>query len=155
MTSRSSLRLASRELSQIGELLKQQTQTEVTLMSHVAVITGASRRIGAASALVLAERGFRVVVNYRASAEADEVVGAVTATGGEAVAVRADVTVADDVSAMVDETNEKCYAGPFFIPDRRVDPTLGQQAIDAVAGELGVAPTSAADFYGPTPVSAG
>ena len=44
-------------------------------MRRVAVITGASRGIGAATALVLAERGFRVVVNYRSSAEqADEVV---------------------------------------------------------------------------------
>jgi len=74
-------------------------------MARVAVITGASRGIGAATALVLAERGFRVVVNYRSSAEqADEVVRAATATGGEAVAIRADVTAPDDVTAMVEET---------------------------------------------------
>ena len=36
-------------------------------MSRVAMITGASRGIGAATARILAERGFRVVVNYRAS----------------------------------------------------------------------------------------
>ena len=47
-------------------------------MRRVAVITGASRGIGAATALVLAERGFRVVVNYRASAQqAEEVVAAI------------------------------------------------------------------------------
>ena len=74
-------------------------------MARVAVITGASRGIGAATALVLAERGFRVVVNYRSSAEqADEVVRAAIATGVEAVAIRADVTAPDDVTAMVDET---------------------------------------------------
>ncbi|WP_430331799.1 SDR family NAD(P)-dependent oxidoreductase [Rhodococcus sp. ACT016] len=74
-------------------------------MSRVAVITGASRGIGAASALVLAEQGFRVVVNYRSSAEqADEVVQAATVAGGEAVAIRADVTASDDVAAMVQET---------------------------------------------------
>ncbi len=77
-------------------------------MSRVAVITGASRGIGAATARVLAERGFRVVVNYHSSAEeADEVVGAITAAGGEAVAVRADVTVADDVAAMAGETEQR------------------------------------------------
>jgi len=77
-------------------------------MDRVAVITGASRGIGAATASVLAERGFRVVVNYRSSAEAaDEVVLAVTAAGGEAVAIRADVTAPGDVAAMVDETTEK------------------------------------------------
>src|SRR5271156_2353629 len=77
-------------------------------MSRVAVITGASRGIGAATALVLAEQGFRVVVNYRSSAEqADEVVQSVTAAGGEAVAIRADVTVPDDVATMVNETERK------------------------------------------------
>src|SRR5277367_129402 len=77
-------------------------------MSRVAVITGASRGIGAATALVLAEQGFRVVVNYRSSAEqADEVVRAVTAAGGEAVAIRADVTAPDDVAAMVNETERR------------------------------------------------
>ena len=44
-----------------------QPETEVTLMRRVATITGASRGIGAATALVLAERGFRVVVNHHAS----------------------------------------------------------------------------------------
>lgn len=77
-------------------------------MSRVAVITGASRGIGAATASVLAEQGFRVVVNYRSSAgEADEVVRAATAAGGEAVAFRADVTAPEDVAAMIDGTNEK------------------------------------------------
>ena len=77
-------------------------------MDRVAVITGASRGIGAATALVLAERGFRVVVNYHSSAEqADEVVAAVTAAGAEAVAIRADVTEPDDVAAMIGETERR------------------------------------------------
>jgi NAD(P)-dependent dehydrogenase (short-subunit alcohol dehydrogenase family) len=77
-------------------------------MGRVAVITGASRGIGAATALELAERGFRVVVNYRSSAEeADDVVRTATAAGGEAMAIRADVTDAGAVAAMVDETEQK------------------------------------------------
>lgn len=77
-------------------------------MTRVAVITGASRGIGAATATVLADRGYRVVVNYRSSAqEADEVVGAIGAAGGEAVAVRADVTEPEDVSAMVRDTEQR------------------------------------------------
>jgi NAD(P)-dependent dehydrogenase (short-subunit alcohol dehydrogenase family) len=77
-------------------------------MSRVALITGASRGIGAATARVLAERGFRVVVNYRSSAEeADDVVAEITAAGGEAVAIKADVTVPGDVSAMTDEIDQQ------------------------------------------------
>jgi NAD(P)-dependent dehydrogenase (short-subunit alcohol dehydrogenase family) len=77
-------------------------------MSRVALITGASRGIGAATASVLAEQGFRVVVNYRSSAEeADAVVRAVTEAGGEALAIRADVTESDDVTAMVAETEQR------------------------------------------------
>jgi len=77
-------------------------------MNRVALITGGSRGIGAATALVLAEQGFRVVVNYRSSAEqADEVVRAATAAHGEALAIRADVTEADDVVAMIGEVEER------------------------------------------------
>jgi 3-oxoacyl-[acyl-carrier protein] reductase len=76
--------------------------------TRVALVTGASRGIGAATATVLAERGFRVVVNYRSSAaEADDVVAEVVAAGGEAVAFRADVTEPDDVSAMVSDTESR------------------------------------------------
>ena len=77
-------------------------------MDRVALVTGASRGVGAATAQVLAQQGFRVVVNYHSSAEqADDVVAAVTAAGGEAVAIRADVTVPDDVAAMVEATQQR------------------------------------------------
>ncbi len=77
-------------------------------MNRVAVITGASRGIGAATARELAERGYRVVVNHRDSAaQAEEVVAAISATGGEAVAIRADVTSLDDVTALFDETEQR------------------------------------------------
>jgi 3-oxoacyl-[acyl-carrier protein] reductase len=83
-------------------------ETEVTLMRRVALITGASRGIGAATTSVLAERGLRVVVNYHASAhEAVEAVAAITAAGGEAVAIQADVTAPDDVARMVSEINKR------------------------------------------------
>jgi len=53
-------------------------------MARVAIITGASRGIGAATALVLAKRGYRVVVNHRASApQAEEIVAAIAAAGAK------------------------------------------------------------------------
>ena len=71
-------------------------------MARVALITGASRGIGAATAVGLAKQGYRVVVNHRASApQADATVATIVATGGEAVAIQGDVTKPEDVTAMV------------------------------------------------------
>lgn len=74
----------------------------------VALITGASRGIGAVTALTLAKRGYRVVVNHRASApQAEKVVADIVAAGGEALAIKADVTESGDVAAMVDMINQQ------------------------------------------------
>jgi NAD(P)-dependent dehydrogenase (short-subunit alcohol dehydrogenase family) len=67
----------------------------------VAVVTGGSRGIGAATAVALAEHGWDVCLSYRAAEEAAAVVLAdCQAAGARAVAVRADVAVADDVTAL-------------------------------------------------------
>lgn len=67
----------------------------------VAIVTGASRGIGRACALRLAEDGMTVVVNYSHSeAAAAEVVEAIKAAGGDALAVRADVSNPADVKEM-------------------------------------------------------
>ena len=77
-------------------------------MARVALITGASRGIGAATASFLAKQGYRVVVNHRDSApQAEEVVATIAAAGGEAVAIKADVTAPDDVTAMIDEIDRR------------------------------------------------
>jgi NAD(P)-dependent dehydrogenase (short-subunit alcohol dehydrogenase family) len=66
--------------------------------SKIALITGASRGIGAATARLAAARGYHVCVNYRADrASADRVVAAIRDAGGTAVAVAADVANEDDV----------------------------------------------------------
>ena len=71
------------------------------LEGKVALVTGASRGIGRGIALVLAEKGAVVIVNYRVSGEeAKEVCERIQAHGGRAVAIQADVSRASDVSAM-------------------------------------------------------
>jgi len=71
---------------------------------RIALITGASRGIGAAVARLLASRGMRVVVNYRSSSdEADQVVASIRSAGGQAIAVRADVRDESAVLGMVDQ----------------------------------------------------
>jgi 3-oxoacyl-[acyl-carrier protein] reductase len=71
---------------------------------RVALITGASRGIGAAVARLLSSRGMRVAVNYRSSRdEADRVVASIKSTGGHAMAAQADVLDQSAVLAMVEQ----------------------------------------------------
>ncbi|MET3931841.1 3-oxoacyl-[acyl-carrier protein] reductase [Lysobacter sp. OAE881] len=73
------------------------------LAGKVAVVTGASKGIGAGIATALAAEGAAVVVNYASSKSgADAVVERITKAGGKAIAVKADVSKADDAQALID-----------------------------------------------------
>ncbi|CAN4279627.1 SDR family oxidoreductase [Pseudoxanthomonas sp. LjRoot125] len=78
------------------------------MASQVVLVTGGSRGIGAATAVLAAERGYAVGVNYRLDADAAaSIVQRITEAGGRAVALRADVSDEADVVAMfarLDET---------------------------------------------------
>jgi 3-oxoacyl-[acyl-carrier protein] reductase len=77
------------------------------LSGKVAIVTGASKGIGAGIAKSLAAEGAAVVVNYSSSkAGADRVVAQITAKGGKAVAVQGDVGKAEDVKRLFENTKD-------------------------------------------------
>ncbi|MBU7581735.1 MAG: 3-oxoacyl-[acyl-carrier-protein] reductase [Nostoc sp. TH1S01] len=79
-----------------------------SLKNKVAIVTGGSRGIGKAIALELAKYGASVVVNYASSSTAaDSVVTEITSVGGQAIALQADVSQADQVEALINATTEK------------------------------------------------
>lgn len=77
-------------------------------MSKIVLITGGSRGIGAATALLAARQGYAVAVNYASnSLAADEVVRQIRQSGGQAMTVQADVSVEAQVLAMFEKIDAK------------------------------------------------
>ncbi|WP_263773049.1 SDR family NAD(P)-dependent oxidoreductase [Propionivibrio soli] len=77
------------------------------LTGKVALVTGASKGIGAGIALRLADEGAAVAVNYSSSKEgADRVVAEITRRGGKAVAVHGNLSVPEEITSLVDGTKK-------------------------------------------------
>ncbi|KFF48843.1 sugar dehydrogenase [Gammaproteobacteria bacterium MFB021] len=77
-------------------------------MKPVMIVTGAGRGIGAATALMAAQKGYAVAVNYRSDkASADKVVAEIEAAGGRAIAVQADVVDEAAIVAMFETVDRE------------------------------------------------
>jgi len=75
------------------------------LSEQVAIVTGASRGIGRATAIALAATGVKVVVNYaQSSGAAEEVVREIEKNGGNAIALKADVSKTEEVDSLIEQT---------------------------------------------------
>ena len=74
-------------------------------LDKVILITGSSKGIGSATAKLLAAHGAKVVINYASSdKEASETLETITENGGDAIAIKADVSKPEDVQALFDKT---------------------------------------------------
>ncbi|EAW34991.1 3-oxoacyl-[acyl-carrier-protein] reductase [Lyngbya sp. PCC 8106] len=83
-------------------------ETQQHLKEQVAIVTGASRGIGRAIAIALASLGANIVVNYASSSgAADELVEEITNSGGNAIALCADVSQAEQVDTLINTVMEK------------------------------------------------
>src|SRR5215471_3576611 len=130
------------------------------LEGKVAVVTGASKGIGAAIAKQLADEGAAVVVNYASSKEgANRIVAAITDNGGRAIAVQADVAKHADIKRLFAET-KKAFgrldvlvnnAGIYeFAPLEEVTPEHFHKHFDLNVLGLILASQEAVKHFGPT-----
>ncbi|TDH28623.1 glucose 1-dehydrogenase [Segetibacter sp. 3557_3] len=85
------------------------------LTNKVAIVTGGGRDIGKAVSLKLAAAGAKVVLNYFGSAEsATHTVDEITSNGGEAIAVKGDMTKSEDVALLI-EASKKAFGNEVHI----------------------------------------
>ena len=98
---------------------------------QVAIVTGASRGIGASVARTLAGEDYAVVINYASSAqEADSLVAEITSQGGNAIAVKANVADAAEVRAMFDATEQQLGKVDVIVNNAGVLKTLPLAQVD-------------------------
>ena len=129
------------------------------LKGKVAVVTGATKGIGASIAKHLADEGAAVVVNYASSRQgADRVVAEITSKGGRAVAVQADVSKHADIKRLFAEAKEAFgrldvlvnNAGIYeFAPLEEVTPAHFHRQFDLNVLGLILATQEAAKLFGP------
>ncbi|MGQ4601292.1 SDR family oxidoreductase [Nocardia sp. R6R-6] len=107
-------------------------------MTRVALVTGSSSGIGAATARLLAERGMRVVVDYLHSGQAaKDVVAEIEAAGGQAMAVQADVRDVAAVDRMIEQIRAAWGGGVDVLVHNALTPYVIKPFHDMTWEELG------------------
>jgi NAD(P)-dependent dehydrogenase (short-subunit alcohol dehydrogenase family) len=102
------------------------------LTGKTAIVTGASKGIGAGIAKSLAAEGARVVVNYATSREgADRIVSEISKNGGKAVAIQADVSKPDEVQQLFRESREAFGTLDVLVNNAGVAPKERRDILDA------------------------
>lgn len=105
-------------------------------MSPVLIVTGSSRGIGAACAILGAARGFKVCVNYNCnSARADAVVDEITAAGGQAIAVGGDMAAETDILNLFETVDDALGPVTALINNAGMTGTVGPLT-DMTAGDM-------------------
>lgn len=95
------------------------------LENRTAFVTGASKGLGAAIAVMLAEKGCKVAVNYAHSpAGADRTVAAITGKGGTAIPVKCDIASEADVSRAFEQVATELGPVDILVNNARIDPYM-------------------------------
>jgi NAD(P)-dependent dehydrogenase (short-subunit alcohol dehydrogenase family) len=109
-------------------------QNYLELKDRVALVTGASSGIGAATAAVLADLGAKIAIGYhRNEAGAESVRASIVAAGGVAVAIRADMRRSDEISSLVRRASDEL--GPIDILVNNAGSLIERQGIREVTQE--------------------
>lgn len=116
-----SAKVKLRDTAVAATSISAQAQPSLTADRPVALITGASRGIGAQIAATLGSRGANVIVNYyRSEARAQQVVDGIKASGADAVALQGDVRKPDDVARIIAST-QQCFGRLDWVVNAAID----------------------------------
>jgi pteridine reductase len=115
---------------------------------RVALVTGGAVRVGRAISSALAEDGYRLVVHYNSSSgPADELVGEIRSTGGEAVAIGADLADADAVRRLAAEAVEAFGGIDLLVNNASVFPAERLEETDEALWDHTIAVNLKAPFF--------
>lgn len=109
----------------------------MNLRNRVALVTGGGTGIGRAACLALAERGAAVIVNYsRSAAEAEATAQSIKDKGGQAAAIRADVSQDREVRHMVDEAVRQFGTVDLLVNNAGITRHLPMEDLEAATDEV-------------------